>query len=87
MADRVRVTIDLELTLQLTRRQARRASSDAFKARLRSALAFSTAKEALTEALDLDVASLTLREDSAGGLRAAVPRPGRAAHEPPAGAA
>ena len=87
MADRVRVTIDLELTLQLTRRQARRASSDAFKARLRSALAFSTAKEALTEALDLDVASLTLREDSAGELHAAVPRPGRAAHEPPAGAA
>jgi hypothetical protein len=75
MADRVRVTIDLKLTLLLTRRQARRASSDEFKARLRSALAFSSAREALTEALDLDVASLTLREDGAQQVRAAIQDP------------
>jgi hypothetical protein len=57
------VTIDLELKLQLTRRQALRASSDDFRDRLRSALEYSTAKDALTEALDLDVESLALRQE------------------------
>lgn len=62
MPHRVRVTIDLQLTLRLTRSQARRASSDEFKAKLRSAFEHSTAKEALTEALDVDIESLALRE-------------------------
>jgi hypothetical protein len=75
MADRVRVTIDLRLTLRLTRRQALRASSGQFKARLRSALAFSSAKEALTEALDFGVESLTLRDDRAGHTPAAIQDP------------
>jgi len=38
IADRVRVTFDLQLDLQLTRRQALRASSAEFRARVRRAL-------------------------------------------------
>ncbi|HVR12060.1 MAG TPA: hypothetical protein VMW75_28715 [Thermoanaerobaculia bacterium] len=57
------MTFDLSLELQLTRRQARHAGSDEFRARLRSALAHSTAREALSEALDADVLRLALRPD------------------------
>jgi hypothetical protein len=59
MPHRNAVTFDLELTLRLTRKQA---TSDAFRARLRSALAHSTAKEALSAALDVDVERLALRD-------------------------
>jgi len=62
MKNRILVAFDLELTLCLTRSQARRARSAAFKAKLRSALAHSTATEALAEALDVDVDRLALRE-------------------------
>jgi hypothetical protein len=57
------VTVDLMLHLQLTRRQALRAATDEFRTRLRHALEHSTARDALTEALDLDVESLALREE------------------------
>jgi hypothetical protein len=57
------VTIDLMLHLRLTRRQALRAATDEFRTRLRHALEYSTARDALTEALDLDVESLALREE------------------------
>jgi hypothetical protein len=62
MPHRNAVTFDLELTLRLTHKQA---TSDAFRARLRSALAHSTAREALSAALDVDVDRLALRDAEA----------------------
>ncbi len=62
MGRRIRVTIDLRLTLRLTRKQALMASSDAFRSRLQSVLEHSSAREALIEALDLDIDGLALRE-------------------------
>jgi hypothetical protein len=65
MAHQIPVKFHLELTLRLTPRQARQATSDAFEARLRSALQHSTAKEALSEALDADVERLALAASEA----------------------